>query len=234
MKTNLNASEPEMLIPTSADYSELWTLPGESREVYLQTSDGSGYRIFPAEDYGLDRDFVQKLEDSVRECGGSLDQIVVLSARGVKGQISGEVEKFRGLNKLYLSHNDIAKIPKEIGSLAQLQCLYLNHNDIAKIPKEIGNLAQLQCLDLSHNGITEIPEELANLAQLQWLDLSHNGITEIPKELANRIKPEWLDVRGNPIARIPKSLEYRAIHDGNIKPAALSHSEHYPRKMDSR
>src|SRR5271156_5465364 len=71
------------------------------------------------------------------------------------------------------------KWEKTFDELINLQTLYLHHNQIAHIPKEIGQLVNLQILSLFNNQIVHIPKEIAQLVNLQTLHLSYNQIVHI-------------------------------------------------------
>jgi len=117
-----------------------------------------------------------------------------------------KIGNLQQLQKLVLSDNQLAEIPKEIGNLQQLQKLVLSDNLLAEIPKEIGNLQQLRTLDLTYNRLAEIPKEIGNLQQLQTLDLSNNRLTEIPKEIGNLQQLQIFFLDNNQLTEIPKEL----------------------------
>ena len=67
------------------------------------------------------------------------------------------------LRTLSLVHNQLKKIPKEIGTLVKLEYLYLNDNRLNDLPKEISSLKQLKLLDLLNNQLTKIPKEILKI-----------------------------------------------------------------------
>ena len=54
-----------------------------------------------------------------------------------------------------------------IGNLTNLRYLYLSSNQLTKLPREIGNLTNLEKLYLSNNRLTELPREIGNLTNLE-------------------------------------------------------------------
>ena len=60
--------------------------------------------------------------------------------------------------------------------------LYIRHNFIKTIPKNITQLKYLRILVLENNEITSIPNYISDLKQLVLLDLSHNCLTELKSE----------------------------------------------------
>ena len=56
--------------------------------------------------------------------------------------------------------------------------LYLGHNQIKELPKEISNLSNLRELHLNDNQIKEFPGEISGLYNLQELYLDHNQFNQ--------------------------------------------------------
>merc|ERR1719468_996880 len=76
------------------------------------------------------------------------------------------------LQVLDLHHNQLEKLPDEIGTLKSLRVLYLHHNKLKKLPDSLGNLTRLQSLDLSSNSLKELPNTISKLKRLRTLDIS--------------------------------------------------------------
>ena len=109
------------------------------------------------------------------------------------------VSQFTQLQSVYLSRNQLSRLPESIGQLTQLQVLDLSENQLTQLPESIGQLTQLQALDLSENQLTKLPESLGRLALLTRLDISHNRLIDLPVSL---IKLECFDeikYDGNPL-----------------------------------
>lgn len=90
----------------------------------------------------------------------------------------------KSLQVLDLHHNQLEKLPDEIGLLKSLRVLYLHHNKLKKLPDSIGDLSRLQSLDLSANALKELPSTIAKLKRLRTLDVSKNvKLKKLPKQL---------------------------------------------------
>ena len=97
-------------------------------------------------------------------------------------KIPKEILFLINLEHLFLSQNKIRDITP-LTKLYNLKYLYLHHNFIRKIPKEISNMVNLCELGLSHNMIQHIPPELYNMKNLRNVDFLCNIIEE--RELYN-------------------------------------------------
>ncbi len=82
-------------------------------------------------------------------------------------------------------HNNISKLPKEIGNLIKLKKLSISYTKITRLPKEIGNLINLELLSVSHTNIAELPKEVGRFKKLKKLVISNTNIVEMPIEIKN-------------------------------------------------
>ena len=90
------------------------------------------------------------------------------------------------LQVLDLHHNQLEKLPEEIGLLKNLRVLYVHHNKLKKLPDSIGDLTRLQSLDLSSNALKELPVTISKLKRLRTLDVSKNvKLKKLPKQLGH-------------------------------------------------
>ena len=103
---------------------------------------------------------------------------------------------------LYLSNNNISRLPTSFSNLINLQILYLNGNQLSEIPPEIYNLSQIWMLDLSDNKITVIPSQIKLLYNLQNLNLHGNLIKKFPYEITE-IPLKFLNISKNPLTDLP-------------------------------
>ncbi|KAI0319169.1 Endonuclease/exonuclease/phosphatase [Amylostereum chailletii] len=102
----------------------------------------------------------------------------------------------------------IKNLPATSGlfSFTFLLNLFLNHNALSSIPKEISKLKHLEVLDLSGNTLTTVPPELGLLTHLKELYLFDNHISTIPPELGTLHQLRTLGIEGNPIDASLKSI----------------------------
>ena len=92
-----------------------------------------------------------------------------------------------------------------------LDKLFINHNKLSKLPSSIGKLKLLSLLDASNNALTELPAELGMLTNLRHLHLFDNQIAEFPAELGTLYQLETLGIEGNPL---PDSLKQIMVKEG--------------------
>ncbi len=80
-----------------------------------------------------------------------------------------------------------------------LDKLYINHNKLPRLPPAIGKLKLLQLLDASSNQLTVLPPEIGMLTNLKQLLLFDNQLTTLPYELGSLYQLEVLGIEGNPL-----------------------------------
>jgi len=105
----------------------------------------------------------------------------------------------------------LCQLPRKISAMAlHLVSLSADHNQLRRIPREIGMLCNLKHLSLCDNQIRHIPDELCNCVSLERLWLDWNQISELPGDFLQLAKLESLHLEGNPM-RMP---EMRVIVKG--------------------
>eukprot|EP00045_Choanoeca_perplexa_P006991 m.61400 g.61400 ORF g.61400 m.61400 type:complete len:496 (-) comp13875_c0_seq1:83-1570(-) len=77
--------------------------------------------------------------------------------------------------------------------------LYLSNNDIDRLPSAIERLTNLQVLDMAHNKLRQVPAEMHKLSELRELSLNNNHLSSLPYELGRLYQLDYLDIRGNPL-----------------------------------
>ncbi|XP_016524706.1 leucine-rich repeat-containing protein 69 isoform X2 [Poecilia formosa] len=116
------------------------------------------------------------------------------------------------LTKLDLYNNKIAVVsPDAIGNLGNLVVLNLNHNNIQRLPPEIGRLRKLQHFSIVDNKLEELPGEVGCLKKLSELNLTYNNLSSLPKQLyfcRNLIK---LYAARNRLTNLPEELAARLV-----------------------
>lgn len=115
------------------------------------------------------------------------------------------------LKVLELSFNGLHSLPSCISQLVCLEELYLGHNDLKVLPKELGDLPALTRLDMVHNGLQEVPFCISNLRTLEWLNLAGNLVEIIPLWLLLLPNLQHLHLVHNLIENIPKDCYLQGI-----------------------
>ncbi|XP_063153631.1 fibromodulin [Candoia aspera] len=109
--------------------------------------------------------------------------------------------KLKNLERLYLDHNNLTKMPYPLPQ--SLRELHLAYNQINKIPSNaLEGLANLTALYLSHNQIQEIGSNLKGLNSLILADLSYNQLRRVPDGLPSSLEQLYLE--HNHINTIPE------------------------------
>lgn len=95
--------------------------------------------------------------------------------------VSTDLFKFSFLTELYINHNNLTRLPPEIGKLKNLVILDASGNSIKTIPPELGLLTELREVLLFDNMISVIPAELGTLFQLKILGIEGNPLQDVYK-----------------------------------------------------
>ena len=142
------------------------------------------------------------------------DGVLNLASRGLKA-VPPEVydltlnsgEKFWECvptSKLDLSFNDIARIPSEVGLLADLLSFKCRHNQLAELPDDFYlGCTLLRHLDLSQNRLAQISALMGSLVHLRELLLFENNLSRLPESLSALVQLQVLDVSGNRLESFP-------------------------------
>ena len=105
-----------------------------------------------------------------------------------------------------LSGQGLVGLTPKLFNYSFLQKLYLNHNKLIKVPAAIMKVNQLKELDLSDNLLTELPPELGLLFSLRCLYLFDNKLTSLPFEFGSLFQLDILGIEGNPFPDSIKEL----------------------------
>ena len=113
------------------------------------------------------------------------------------------------LKQLILPGNQLSVVPPVIvsSSLLKLERLDLSHNQLACLPVGISKLSNLTSLLLDHNVIVSLPEELGRLTQLKVMSLKQNQLRAsdrpeeqpLPRSLFADTPVIDLNLHGNPL-----------------------------------
>ncbi|KAI8979556.1 Endonuclease/exonuclease/phosphatase [Mycotypha africana] len=93
----------------------------------------------------------------------------------------------------------LKQVSSALFSYTFLTVLYLNHNNLTYLTRDIAKLSNLKILDCSGNRLTTLPPELGMLINLRDLLLFDNNITTLPPEMGTLFQLEMLGLEGNPI-----------------------------------
>ncbi len=164
-----------------------------------------------------------------RSIGPLLKQLV-LDRQGLTS-IPEEVQNYKSVETLDLSHNQIHELPSWLGVFERLHTLRLDHNQLQQFKHTLASLQQLKVLgardnQLSSIDLEELPPNLVELElshnqiksfagqkkllQLSRLDLSKNNLTAFPS-LALTPNIKVLKLGNNNIRSFPAELPMNAI-----------------------
>ena len=133
---------------------------------------------------------------SIQEALKNPDAVVKLVLRKQKFKsFPSEILRFKNLQYLDISKNNISTLPDSIGTLTYLQYFSCSKTGLQKIPGEIGQLSNLKYLNLNQNEIEYMPPQIGNLGKLEILDLWSNNFSEYPASLASLTNLKVLDLR---------------------------------------
>lgn len=114
--------------------------------------------------------------------------------------------KFKKLENLDVSENEIKEIPEKILSTISINYFDISENKISEIPIKISELKNISTLILSKNKITEVPEDLFTLVKLKHLGLAENKLIYIPKKINKLVNIESIDLSRNRLSDVPPEL----------------------------
>lgn len=111
-----------------------------------------------------------------------------------------------GLIQLYLSDNEIAELPSEIGMLIHLERFDINKNLLTSLPPEIGKLTSLTNLNISDNTISVLPPEIGNLSLLRDLYMNFNCLAYLPDEICRLVSLKNFGAANNNLHSLPEEF----------------------------
>lgn len=118
---------------------------------------------------------------------------------------NGEIER-QDWKALDLGGQGLHALSNALFAYTFLDKLYISHNKLTKLPAAIGKLKLLQLLDASSNQLTELPAELGMLTNLRQLLVFDNKLTSLPYELGSLYHLEVIGVEGNPLQESYKAI----------------------------
>ncbi|XP_028924127.1 fibromodulin [Ornithorhynchus anatinus] len=134
--------------------------------------------------------------------------------------------KLRHLERLYLDHNNLTKMP---GPLPRsLRELHLAYNQISRVPNNaFEGLENLTALYLQHNEIQEVGTALRGLKSLIMVDLSHNKLRKVPDGLPLALEQLYLEYNNvytvpDAYFKVSPKLLYVRLSHNSLTNAGLS------------
>lgn len=94
--------------------------------------------------------------------------------------IKPNIDIYKHLIEINLSHNEISSLPDEFCNLECLEVCILSFNHILYLPEDFVKLRKLVTLSLENNELCMLPENLCYLPNLKKLDLYDNYLCELP------------------------------------------------------
>jgi len=110
------------------------------------------------------------------------------------------------LTELWLDHNQLTHLPKELCQLANLACLDVSENHLESLPEEIGGLVSLTDLHLSQNFVEALPESIGALAKLTILKVDQNRLTVLNANIGKCVCLQELILTENFLTEMPTSV----------------------------
>lgn len=111
------------------------------------------------------------------------------------------------LELLDVRHNKLDHLPDSIGKCDNLRTLRCSHNNLHRLPKDLGELsAKLLHLDCSYNHIKRLTSHIIRCASLRALECNHNGLLDLPMDIGLLSDLEELIVNNNKLSQLPVSV----------------------------
>lgn len=127
---------------------------------------------------------LRKLNSNNTQIGKTDKQCVVEKQHMMLTMIPAQICCYYWVQRLNLSNNKLAGIPKEISQLQQLRHLIVRHNliDHDNISTSLTSCTKLRILDLAYNKLIKF-DCLCNIPSIHVLDISYNNVLTIPEAL---------------------------------------------------
>ena len=130
---------------------------------------------------------------------------------------------------IYFNHNQLRRIPDEVGTMHNVRFFYGEHNPLSalpdvftkmkalegiyfgdcrftEIPPFVFTMRGLKKLQFSGNRITELPESIGHLTELRHFNMSKNRIGSIPGSIAKLTRLRVCDLSDNPFTSLPEAF----------------------------
>ena len=107
-----------------------------------------------------------------------------------------EIARFKNLQYLDISKNNIEEIPSEAVNLDKMQYFYCSRCKLKSLPNFINKWNHLKYINVNQNEIENIPESFCELEELQVADLWDNNLSGFPECMAKLKSLRLMDLRG--------------------------------------
>ncbi len=114
--------------------------------------------------------------------------------------------KMTGLNELYLGHNKLTAVGRELNVLKQLRIANFGNNEIKRFDM---TCRSLQILNIENNQLRDMPEQIFT-NKLLVLYAGHNSFRKLPDSVINCKSLTSLRLEGNDIWYFPPELQQMA------------------------
>lgn len=156
----------------------------------------------------LQRNEIAGIQDGVFDNATNLVWVVLFQNRLNSDKMGKNVfSKLRHLERLYLDHNELTRVPPNLPK--SIKVLRLGQNQIAKIQAEaFEGMTKLTSLQLEGNLIEDTGRAFKGLKSLATLDMRKNHLRKMPENLPERLHQLYLD--SNKIESIP--ADFLSMH----------------------
>lgn len=96
-----------------------------------------------------------------------------------------EINMYKNMVQIDLSHNNLNGIPNEFCELENLEICMLSFNNLLYLPDNFMKLKKLSILCLDVNELCMLPQNMNDLENLKMLDLYDNNLYEYPDGIKN-------------------------------------------------
>lgn len=159
----------------------------------------------------LDNNFIIHLDSNIFKNNVNLRKLDLSRNKLTKLDDNIFIPLSKSLKELWLSYNDLEKIPKCIYYLKNIEKLYIRNNNITCLDSSVSfkNNLMLRVLNIESNEITEIaPTVFNDLVNLEYIYIGNNRLSKISNTINSCKKLYFLGLSNNNITILPPVLKY--------------------------
>ena len=147
-----------------------------------------------------------------------------------------DLSKFKNLQYLCLSNDQIEFIPREIANLQNLKGLELVGANFKTLPPEFSELKNLEEIYLNVNKKTDFTQSvnvLSTIPKLTILHLENGELVELPANFSILVHLEKLYLNDNKLTDVPeeinglKNLKYLDMQHNKVPPIKMSNYQNF-------